>query len=690
MTTGLSATEISELLNPPPARPDDPTTWHMPPLEDVQLAAAESPEGPLIIMGGAGTGKSEVLLARSVKLVYAGASPNSVATISFNARAARRIKNRLRRIIGGDPTETGFFTGTLHSYCSTLLRQAGWRACGIRPTFSIWDQEQSVATLQNIIAEETGDTAAWMPSEYTSLLEWINRNACLRHEDKIGPEHREWHDYAERYEAEKRSQNSLDFTDLLVKAREALQQDAGLRESYANLRTRHLIIDEFQDLTPIHYEIIKLMRGPTRSLTVAIDPNQSIYQWRGAAPDLLERFRYDHPETRIAGLAINHRTSASVMRAWRRMATNDSMTGLVDDYQRARRPAGRKPEERYVSGNPEMQYRQIAEDIKGMIDSGEFKAEDFAVLCRQRKLLVPISQRIDAAGIRYNVIGEEEHEKDGDAQAIIAMLTLTTNPQNVWALRKGADCNVRKRRRNLNHRITRDIQNLANEKAITMIEAAAEVRQRIDPGDGIHAQLTYAIDTFHELTEMMEQDVQTARLIQRIHDRMYEAGQGRRNNQMNPEVLKLVTLAERADRESDRRATTQERVVGFLERLANASEPDQESEDSDDPTKLNNGVTIATLHSSKGLQWPVVMIADVADHMMPGVRAKDGTVRMEEEQRLLYVGVTRAEDVFYLYWSEQQPDGSKASPSRFIDAMLGRSRATQKIDDEVGNEDDYE
>ena len=687
MTSTASAQErIDRLLNPLPAIPSDPDTWHMPPLEDIQESAAAAAEGPLIIMGGAGTGKSQVLLARAVKLVQAGASPSTITTITFNARASRRIAGRLQSIIGGDPHEAGFFTGTLHSYCSAMLRQAGWRACNIQQTFSIWDQEQSLTAIQQIVGGEDGEASGWLPVELHRLLEWISRNSSLRPEDQIPPPSETWFDYAEQYVVQKREQNSLDFTDLLVKAREALTNDRNLRTAYSAIRTRHLIVDEFQDLTALQYNLIKLMAGPTRSVTVAIDPNQSVYQWRGAAPDLLQHFQFDFPNARVCGLSLNHRTSASVMRSWRHMAQHAAMTGLVDDYQRALRPAGLRPEERAIPGQPDRQYRQIAQDIKQMIDTGDYKAEDFAVLCRTKRALREVKLRIDAAGLHYNVIGEDEPEKDGDAQAIIAMLTLATNPHNVWALRKGADCNVRSSRRNLNHKITRHIQRESQSNGITLPEAAERIREQLDPSHAIHAELTYAINTHREITEMLAQDAPTSSLIQRVHDRMYEAYTGRRQLQMNPEVLKLIALADRSDRESDRRATTEQRCIAFLERLANATEPDQESDQSDDPTRLRHGVTLATMHVSKGLQWPVVMITDVAENVIPGDRAQDGSLRMEEAQRLLYVAVTRAEDVFYLYWSEMQEDGTPAAPSRFMDAMMLKPQ--NQIIDTSGDEDD--
>ena len=692
MTTQLDREAIRAMLKPPDPKPEDPETWRIPPLEDVQRNAAESPEGPLMILGGAGTGKSHTLLARAIMLAKAGAPAGTISTITFNARASRRIRAQLQQIVGGDPAELGFFTGTLHTYCSMMLRQAGWRACGIKPNFSIWDQDQSVTTLQQIMAGEDGEGAGIMPSEVGRVLEWISRNNCLRRDEQAPAEQESWHQYAEQYEVEKRAQNSVDFTDLLVKGREALENDQRLRTAYASVRTRHLIVDEFQDLTAIHYEIIRLMSGPTQSLTVALDPNQSIYGWRGAAPDLMERFRFDYPNTRMCGLTINHRTTASVMRSWRAMAQHEGMTGLVDDHQRSLRPAGRRPEERPVAGNAKRQYTQIAQDIKEMIDAGEYKPEDFAVLVRRRKGLAQIALRIDKLKLPYNIVGGEEEEKDADAQAIIAMLTLATNPHNVWALRKGADCNTQKKQRNLNHRITRDIQTTAKENNTDLIEAARIVRSRLDH-EAIYAQLTYAIDTYGEIREMMQRDTEVAKLITRIHGRMYEASLGRQQNQMNPEVMKLLTLSHRADREADERHDTERRTVGFLERLANAADPEQESDENSDPTALRKGITLATIHSAKGLQWPVVMIADLEESEIPGAKAQEGTARIEEEQRLLYVALTRAEDMYYLYWPEEREDGSRGAPCRFIDALTlrGRTRSEDLRDEpwkEMRNDDD--
>lgn len=670
--TDIDLADIDRLLNQPEPDPKDPDTWQTPPLEQVQQYAAFAPEGPLIILGGAGTGKSHTLLARAVGLAQAGASPSTICIITFNARASHRIRRQLAEIIGGDPDEAGFFIGTLHAYCSATLRQAGWKYCGIQPGFSIWDQDQSLANLEQITCDDNPDQPPpLMPSELARLLDWINRNACLRAEDQLPAPDVSWLRWTESYQHQKRAQNSVDFTDLLVLTRDAFLRNQHLRNTYNNIRSRHLIIDEFQDLTHIQYELVKLMTGPTKSITIATDPNQSIYQWRGASPDLFQRFLYDYPDAQRCGLSINHRTAASVMRTWRRLSQHEQMTGLVDDYQRALRPAGRKPEEVCVPGTPHAQYTRIAERIRQLIDDKDYQAHQIAVLSRRKRSLPLMAMHLDMKELPYTILGDPDRDQDPDAQSVTAMMTLATNPQNAWALRKAADCNLLKKNRNFNHKITRDIQEHAQQNGMDLIAAAEHIRGRMGAETAIHAELTYIIDTYNELQEALDHgSVSTPAMLQLIHDRLYQAGTGRKQHQMSNAMMALMTIADRHDRMSDVRHDARRRTVAYLESLSNASNPDEMSEDNQGPFAHRQGITLATIHAAKGLQWPVVFISDASDDVIPGQNVKDRTDRMEEEQRLFFVAVTRAEDNYYIYWPQQQDDGSEAVPSRFIEPLM--------------------
>lgn len=655
---------------PPPPNPDDPETWIIPPLEDVQRNAATAPEGPVIVLGGAGTGKSQVLDARSLMLVSGGADPSHVTTITFNARASHRTKGKIGKCIGKDPAEAGFFIGTLHGYCSMFLRQAGWQECGIDPGFSISDQEQSVTMLEQIVTEEPDKPCPMMPSELEKLLNWIANNDCLGQQEQIPAPEASWHDFAEQYRAEKRAQNVLDFTDLLTMTRRALQASSRLRSMYAETRTRHLIIDEFQDFTPINYELLLLMRGPTHSVTIAVDPNQSIYSWRGASPELVERFRYDFAGAQECGLSMNHRTASSVMRTWREMATNPDMSGLVDDYQRALRPAKQRPAEVAVEGLDEVEYTAIANHINRLMQEDKYKPEDFAILVRQRRRLKTIGKIMDGRGLAYHVLGEESREGDPDGESIRAMLTLAINPNNAWALRRAGDVSMTGKLRALNHRIARNIQKTAHDRGCDLIEATALVSEQLVPDSGVRQGLEYTLQTYAEMQRMMLSAVPTREMITEIYHRLYEAGSGRRKLQMNPEMLRISTMADRNDRALPASATGRQRVVTLLESFSNAAHPDEQSEDNQDPFRHQQGVTLGTIHSSKGLQWPVVFIADMADHIIPGKSADNNLARMEEEQRLMYVAVTRAEDQYYLYWATTTEDGGDAEPSRFIDVLM--------------------
>ena len=669
MTTA-TAEKINTLLNPTRPDPEDPDTWLIQPMEDVQRAAANAPEGPLVIMGGAGTGKSRCLENRTLFLAKAGASPGNIAVITFNARAALRLRSELSDSIGADPVSVGFFIGTMHKYCSTLLRQAGWKHVGINPAFTICDQEQSITLLEEAVAQDAPDQPPrYSRTQLQNILHWFNLNRSMDDGDEVAPRESDWNEYIQRYQNEKRQQQLLDFTDLLTLAKEALENNRNLRETYANIRTRHLIVDEFQDLTPLQYQLIRLMTGPTRSVTVALDPNQSIYQWRGADPDLFKRFIYDYNRPEMRGLSINHRTSARIMRAWRSMARNPLMSGLADDAQTGLRPGGEVPQEFCIEGLPPAQYSAIADHIQRLIEREEYEPRDIAILSRRKSTIARMSTQLDSRDLPYFVIGEQPGRADPNAECVTAMLTVAVNPANSWAFRKAADCNVTRQNRNLNHVISRDVRETAQANGSNLVEAARVVMARVNPDTAIHMQLAYAVETWEGVQDMLSRpDTLTADIVRYVHDQMYRHGTGRAQRQLAPPISRMLTIAERSDR-AILNAPPLRKITAFLESMANAMNPDEQSDENEDPFKPHQGVTVATVYGSKGLQWPVVFFADCSAQIVPGEHVKENTHRMNEEQRLFYTGVTRAEDRLYFYWSRQQDEGSEAAPSKFIETL---------------------
>lgn len=672
MTT-VTAERLEHLMRPPPPDPAVPDTWLVQPMEDLQRAAATAAEGPLMIIGGAGTGKSRTLENRAIHLVKAGASPSNIAIITFNARAAQRLRREMSHSTGADPTAIGYFVGTLHRYCSNLLRHAGWKVVGINPGFTICDQEQSITILEDLIARDHPDQPPQYPrTQLFHVLRWFDLNRSRDPEDETSPRDPVWNEYIDRYQTEKRRQQLLDFTDLLVLAKEALEHDRALRQTYANIRSRHLIIDEFQDLTPLQYQLIRLMTGPTKSVTVALDPNQSIYGWRGADPSLYKRFMFDYNNPTLCGLSVNHRTTARIMRGWRAMVANPLMTGLSDDAQTGLRPGDRRPEEHCVEGPIHSQYAAIADHMRRIIDQEGYRPDQIAVLSRRKSSVQRMANQLDLHSIPYWQLGEAPGNQDANVECVNAMLSLTVNPSNSWAFRKAADCDVtRSSNRNLNHVINRDIQTVARDQDLNLIDAARAVRDKMaNPEHVIPRQLTYVIETWTELQEMLDQaETDTANLIRHVHDRMYRHGAGHPSQQLAPPVNRILTIAERSDR-SNPRLSPRQRVTAYLEAQANALNPDEQSEENDDPFHTRQAVALATVYASKGLQWPVVFFADCSAQIVPGEMVRENTPRMDEEQRLFYVAVTRAEEQLHFYWGRQDESGSEAAPSPFIETMM--------------------
>ena len=313
------------------------------PLDPLQRAAAEAPVGPVIIMGGPGSGKTHSLLGRIGALLESGATPSTITCLTFSSRNADQIRQKIGEIAPDEALLRRLFIGTFHHYASTFLRQDGARLIGRSPQFTLWDQDQA----QNVIssfAEQDPSRITLTGNEIKKFLDWHKLNRARWVQEKIAADEEFWYKLLEIYEATKLSQNTMDLDDLTPMSVRAMEADPRIRTIWSQVRSRHLLIDEFQDITPIQYRLIELMTGPTRSVTIATDPNQSIYGWRGADNSLLGQFRISHPNAEVHLLRLNHRSTTTLVNLATTLTGDESMSGLTNDYQKAIRPAGALPQ----------------------------------------------------------------------------------------------------------------------------------------------------------------------------------------------------------------------------------------------------------------------------------------------------------------------------------------------------------
>lgn len=691
---------LTDLLDPQRPDPWDPNTWLQLPLDHSQRKPAYLDPGPALILGGAGTGKTHALLGRAVHLVRSGVDPSTIAIIACSAWTAQDMRVRLFQVIGCDPADVGLHVGTLHDLCLTrLLRPYAASFPNLPQNFSVWTRRQSLDVLARIVdSDPQVRTARRRHADPAPILEWISANAELTLERRVQPPRGEWYRYAARYQREKEAQDSVDRTDLLTVTRYALRQHADLR---ASVLPHHLLMDNFEDVSPLRYEIIRLMSGPEGSVCVAMDPNQSVGR-PGLVPlDAFGRFTTDYAEMTKRLLDINHRTSVSVMSSWRSLAQHSAMTALEDDGQRVLRPQKWPPEAIAVDGTPQDQYRRIADDARRWVDQGTLAADQIAILARRRQSLLRLRPHLEAVGLPFTALGDFIGTGDPEVQPVLAMLTLAVNPKNVQAFRRAGSRAPDPLHRDVNTRIVSEVQAAAERLDTDLIKAATQVRAGLPPDSIAHEDLSRLIDLYHELQGMMaDGDSGVAAMLELVHRQIH--GGDRASPQSSDDMTRLMAWARNCDDTARTKAifledpengpepiNSRAALLDFLDRMAGGIDvpplpalgvptplPRRFSSAWRPPDR--RGISLATMDMSKGMEWPAVLVVDASDHIIPGTDADDDPAMMAVEQRLFYSALTRAADWYALYWPRRRDDGTEAARCRFI-ASLPQLPAASEI-----------
>ena len=685
---------LTDLLDPQRPDPWDPDAWLQWPLDHFQRQPAYMDPGPALILGGAGTGKTHALLGRAIHLVRSGVDPSSIAIIASSSWTAQDMRVRLFQVIGCDPTAVGLHVGTLHDFCLTkLLRPYESSRPNLPQNFSVWTQGQSLDTLAQIVdSDPQVRTPRRRREDPAPILEWISANAQLTPEQRVLAPHGAWYRYAAAYRHEKEAQHSLDRTDLLVVTRYALLKHAHLRDVCAYGPARHLLVDNFEDVSPLQYEIIRLMSGPEKSVCVAMDPNQSVGRLGLLLWDVHDRFETDYAGMTEYRLDINHRTSVSVMASWRSLAQHSAMTALEDDGQRGFRPLKWRPDAIAVDGTPQDQYRRIADDARRWVDQGTFEADQIAILACRRQSLLRLRPHLEAVGLPFTALGDFIGTSDPEVQPVLAMLTLAVNPKNVRAFRKAGNRAPDPFHRDVNAGIVNAVRSAAEHPDTDLIKAAVRVRAGLPPDSIAHENLSHVINLYHELQGMMaDGDSGVADMLELAHHQIH--GGERASPPRSDDITRLMAWARNCDDiartkgifsadPGDGLAPINGRaaLLDFLDRMAGGIDipplpalgtqtalPRRFSSTWRPPDR--RGISLATMDMSKGMEWPAVLVADASDHIIPGHGADGDPAMMAVEQRLFYSALTRAADWYALYWPQRRDDGTEAAPCRFIENL---------------------
>ena len=703
----MTSSKTDEELNNPLARlqrlrgdtvrpiPSQPDTWHVGTLDIEQRTAVQATEGPTIIFGGPGTGKTHTMRERAIDMVRRGASPETVTILSYSGYTAGVLRREINEAVGGECQALGFFVGTFHRLCTHLLRRHGAIAAGIRPNFTIWDSDTAKQAINHMlngygnrigaIAEMAGpdETPVKLTDgEVSRLWEWHSHNRNHAEQRQRQPTDPRWPDFAALYQREKLSQNAVDFDDMIHLAISALSNE-NVKQRYSRGRTRHLFVDEFQDLGAIHYQLLKLLAGPTGSITIVYDPNQSIYAWRGADSSLIERFMLDYPKYTQHMLSVNHRSAANIVKLTQAFNQSPNFAGLTRDFQRAIRPPGENIRILNSARTPQHQYTEVVNEIKRLVENG-MSYTDIGIIYRSGRTAKRLAQRLESHNVPYFVQNAGPARRSRTLSGTIAMLELVVNPWNTMALSIAGNTDPeRSATKRINTSVAAEVRDLAEREGVNLVTASALAMENYVPDTPVHDQLQHVVQTYATLEDMLTNGGATStpeimlETTYRALVRQSTPGSVPASDTSLDQTRALArrfmedTIAVKPD--SDPRTL----LLGFVELLAEGGQAQQNDPEKYPETALPRGVTLSTIHASKGRQFPCVFFIDLNDHTIPGEKVRDDSPALYEEQRLFYVGISRALNVLYLCYSQEDENGKVTPASRLLNVLTAPGSAEQ-------------
>lgn len=602
-------------------------------LNEPQREAVYHTDGPLLILAGAGSGKTRVLTHRIAYLIgERGVNPWNILAITFTNKAAEEMRQRVDNLVGFGAESV--WVSTFHSACVRILRRFIDRL-GYENHFTIYDTDDQKTLIKEVCRKVDVDTKVFKERSLLSAISSAKNEMILPDEFELNA----GGDFAKmkiakvyrEYEAQMRANNALDFDDLLVKTVQLLQTQPDVLESYQE-RFRYIMVDEYQDTNTVQFQLVSLLAGKYKNLCVVGDDDQSIYKFRGANIRNILDFEHEFPDAKVIKLEQNYRSTGNILNAANSVIANNH---------------GRKEKSLWTeNGEGELiRLRQfdtafdeadfIGEDIKSAVRQGG-SYNDSAVLYRTNAQSRLLEEKFIAMNIPYKIVGGVNFYARREIKDLLAYLKTIDNGRDDVAVRR--IINVPKRGIGLTT-INR-IQESATERGIDFYEALlapgliAGVGRSATKLDSFAALIEYFKTLAEEMniTDLLQEVIEKTGYIESLENEDKEEAKTRKEN--IDELISKAATYEESCQDKDEKAT----LSGFLEEVALVADIDSLDEDQE-------YVVLMTLHSAKGLEFPRVYLAGMEDGLFPGYMSINAGDReeLEEERRLCYVGITRAE-----------------------------------------------
>ncbi|HZT82925.1 MAG TPA: UvrD-helicase domain-containing protein [Gemmataceae bacterium] len=622
-------------------------------LTPAQREAVTHFEGPLLILAGAGSGKTRVITRRVAWLLKQGVRPSSILAITFTNKAAGEMRQRVEALVPG----CRVWISTFHSFGARLLRQYADRL-GLDRNFTIYDQADRGKLVKAALADADVDSVRFTPDAIQSAISRA-KNQLLGPEKYAGRAHDFFSQVVARaypaYEKRLRDANALDFDDLLYWPALALRHDAELRAEL-DARFRFVLIDEYQDTNHAQYAIARGLSIDQPNLCAVGDPDQSIYRFRGSDIKNILDFEKDYPDARVLTLDRNYRSTKAILHA----------AGHLIAHNRQRKPKD------LVTDNPQGQpvtvltYETgtdeaagIALRIRQAVEKGGRAYRDFAVFLRINALSRALEQAFVKERVPYQIVRGLAFFERKENKDVLAYLRLLLNPKDDLSFERA----VNEPARGIGKVTLEHLRRYAQPRDLSLLAAA----EQVEKVPAIKGKAAAALRDFAALLAELRQSLEQPpdEVIRRVLDRtgyrqLFQGSKDPDDQERLANIEELITAARQFAAEDPART-----IGDFLENITLASDVDSWDERQD-------CVSIMTLHAAKGLEFPVVYVAAVEQGLLPHERSLPKTEEVEEERRLCFVGMTRAKEELYLCHARlREFRGSTlyAVPSMFLEEL---------------------
>lgn len=635
-------------------------------LNPQQAEAVINTEGPMLIMAGAGSGKTKVLTCRVANLLQKGVRPYRILAITFTNKAAAEMRERVNNMSGPAVKDVWLFT--FHAFCARFLRMEIDKLPGYGGNFAIYDTADSQNLIKQILKEMNLDDKRFQPSGILSRIS--NAKNALQDAAAFARQTGDFYeqkvaDIYSRYEQKLQLNNALDFDDLLMLSIKLLQENKEVREKYQD-RFDYLLVDEYQDTNHAQYLLTKFLAAKHRNICVVGDADQSIYGWRGADIQNILDFEKDYPDAKVIKLEQNYRSTQIIL---------DAANAVIENN------TGRKPKNLWTENksgadiiyfqavDERDEARFVIEQLQNLQRTENKKLGDMAILYRTNTQSRIFEEMLIKSGISYNMVGGLKFYERKEIKDIIAYLRVIFNPADSLSLLR--IINVPKR--GIGDASLAKIQAYAAANNVSLFEAVSNAVAI----DGLSSRFVSKLDDLAGIIfELMNlaNEAPVEDLIDRVlRDTGYlEELENERTPQAQSRIDNLHELISVAQEFAA--SEEENNLENFLAHVALVS-------DIDDTELGEDAITLMTLHSSKGLEFPVVFLVGMEEGLFPHARTLMDETEIEEERRLCYVGITRAKEKLFLSSTKMRTIyGNTVTypPSRFLQEIPARLVKTIK------------